>query len=369
MKKGLGLKGNKLWKYIAISMGRAAMVTLLAFLLSFLIIEPMSLSTLSIFSAPEKNDFSVTDLYAQVADRRPVRTLDPDIVLVDIGHADRNEIASILQRVNFWNPRVVGIDVMFASPGDSDSLLLKALGETGCLVIPLELANAGKDAFKVKCAPFFYNDKAIKATYAASNLPSEFEGATIREFVTTFPLSAGGEVESFPMALAGAYNPECIKALRSRKNHLEPIDYPSREFLTLTPDDIDLNGDQLTGRLVILGALSDADDMHSTPINSYMSGLSIQGAATATILSGRFYDPASRLPAWLPACLLCRAGEDCLKILFAARYPIAWRPFSLYTKYPRTLPPGKYMASGAAICFEALGLRSQVQKEADLLSV
>ncbi len=45
--------------------------------------------------------------------------------------------------------------------------------------------------------------------------------------------------------------------------------------------------------------------MHSTPIHSYMSGMSIQAAATSTILRSKFYDSATSMPDWLPACILC----------------------------------------------------------------
>lgn len=124
---------------------QAAIVTLLAFLFSMLIMQPMSFSVMSIFSSPEKSDTSVTDLYAQVADRRPVRTLDPDVVLVDIDRADRAQIAEILDEINLWSPRVVGLDVIFAAPGEDDSELLRAISESDRIVLPIGLESVGFD--------------------------------------------------------------------------------------------------------------------------------------------------------------------------------------------------------------------------------
>ncbi len=234
------LKGIYLWKFILRSLWRAALVTALAFLFSFLIIEPLSFSALSIFSSPEKSDFSVTDMYAQIADRRPVKTLDQDIVLIDIGHSDREKIIDILNNVSFWNPKVVGIDIMFASESPVDSLLVDAIKNIPKVVLAVGLTEESYGTFKISDKPFYYNQ--IRDCYAAVNLPAEFEGATIREFVTTFRLSDGKSIESFPLALARAYNPACISKLEKSRNHLETIDFSSRELLTLTPDDIGPNG-------------------------------------------------------------------------------------------------------------------------------
>ena len=296
-------KRENLSRTVLTGIARAAFVTLLAFLCSMLLLEPLSFSAMSIFSSPEKNDFSVTDLYAQVANQRPVRTLDPDIVLVDIGHADRNGIANIIEKVNFWNPRAVGVDILFGMPQSQDSLLINALENTPNLVLPIGLKSVDNDRFRITDTPFFY--PSLKAVYAGSNFPASFDGGTIREFVTTFPLTDGKSIPSFSMALAKAYSPVSVESLLKRGRHLETIDYPSREFVILTADDIDNNGNLITDKIVIIGAVNDANDMHSTPINSYMDGMSIHAAATATIINGNLYDPVSNLPPWLPACILC----------------------------------------------------------------
>lgn len=112
-------------------------------------------------------------------------------------------------------------------------------------------------------------------------------------------------MDSFPLALAKAYRPGSDSLLKIRNRRYETIDYPSREFITLHHSELDLRGAELTDKLVLVGALSDAADMHSTPINSYMSGLSIHAASISTILGNRYYDPADIFPDWLPACLLC----------------------------------------------------------------
>ena len=87
---------------------KAVGITALAFALSSVLLAPFSFSASTLVSAPEKNDFEMTDFYAIVADSRLVRTLDPDIVIVNIDNCDRNAIADVLEAVSLCNPAVVG---------------------------------------------------------------------------------------------------------------------------------------------------------------------------------------------------------------------------------------------------------------------
>lgn len=282
---------------------RAAFVTFLAFLLSFFMLEPLSFSVFSILSSPEKSDFAITDLYAQVADRRPVRTIDPDIILVDIGHAGREEIAQIIEDVNFWQPKVIGIDILFAGENPADSALMSALYGAESVIVPVVLDEDEPGQFHIAETPFFFPDG--KMEYAAVNLPSKYDGGVIREFATSFDITDEGCIPSFPMAVAKAYGSKSLDILSERNNMHEAIDYPSRDFVTLTIDDIEADGSMLTGRIVLIGAMYDGADFHSTPVNRYMSGMHIHAMSIATILGGKFYNRASRFPAWVPASLLC----------------------------------------------------------------
>lgn len=111
-------------KKIFNNIGKAAGITLLALLFSTLLISPFTASVSSMFSSPEKSDFVMSDLFAQVADARPVRLLDDRIVLIDIGHADREQIADALDILALCAPRRLGLDINFAAPSEDDSHLL-----------------------------------------------------------------------------------------------------------------------------------------------------------------------------------------------------------------------------------------------------
>lgn len=111
------------------AIAKAVCITGLAFLLSMLLISPFTASTSAFFSSPEQEDFKFSDIYAQVADDRPVRQLDPNIVMLDIGNYNRAEIAQTLMYLSLCNPRAVGLDVLFAAPRDSveDAMLIDAV--------------------------------------------------------------------------------------------------------------------------------------------------------------------------------------------------------------------------------------------------
>ena len=92
---------------------KALGITLLAFALSFILMQPFSFSAASLLSSSDGNDFTINDFYNKVADSRLVSTLDSNIVIIDIAESDRDGIAEILETVALCGPRAVGLDVLF----------------------------------------------------------------------------------------------------------------------------------------------------------------------------------------------------------------------------------------------------------------
>ncbi len=113
---------------IAEKVAKAIGITLLAFGLSLVIMQPFTISLATLVSAKDRQDFNITDFYNIIADGREVRELDRDIVIVDITGATREDVAFILDVMPDFEPRAVGLDVIFDVPhGEEDSLLINAL--------------------------------------------------------------------------------------------------------------------------------------------------------------------------------------------------------------------------------------------------
>lgn len=266
---------------------KAAAITALAYVVSLLIASPFSASTSSIFSSAEQNDFELPDLFMQMSDNRPVRSLDNRIVLVDIGHEDREGIAHMLDVISLSGARSVGMDVNFVEPRGDDSHLIKAVAGIPGIVLPVEVKeHDGK--FVVDAVPFFL-DSISDYRLGVVNLASVGDRHRIREFTYSFAMADGDTLRSYSQALAEDYDPAAARRSLERAGlaNADIIDYPSREFTIIDGEDIDEYAELLTDKIVILGARADSGDMHSTPVNSYMAGMEIHAHSLATILNGK----------------------------------------------------------------------------------
>lgn len=275
-------------------------ITVLAFVLSMLLTTPAAFSITSLFSSPDQEDFAISDFFTRMADHRPVRLLDSDIVLVDIGFTGRKEIAEALELLTLCGPRTVALDVLFEEPHEDDSRLLAALAATPSLVLPVGLdetrsaarMGGGKQAFTIGDTGYFY--ARSKAKLGAANMPGRFEHSTIREFRPSYNLADGRTVLSFPAAIAREADPEAFRMLQKRTetsgNDLELVDFASREFTTIPIDRIADSPELFADKIVIIGSFSDIADSHKSPVNATMPGAMIHAYALSTILNGRYYD-------------------------------------------------------------------------------
>lgn len=292
---------------------KALGITCIAMLLSIFLVSPFSATTSTFFSSPEQSDFRFSDIFAQFADRRPVRQLDDRIVIVDIGNSNRHDIAEALVKLSLCNPKAIGIDVMFAHPGEDDSDLVNAISLNPGIVMPVDMGSVKTTGE----GGYIFSETARESlsepvpeqwvVHAAVNLPSSSESgrSRIREYVVRFPTDKGGYMPSFPLALAQATNPNAARKLLRMGTDRGIIEYHSREFDIIPSGEIESHIDDITGKTVIVGALNDACDMHATPVNSYMAGTMIHAQALATILDGTWYESA---PDWLDyalAILVC----------------------------------------------------------------
>lgn len=287
-------------------------VTLLALCFSMLLASPMTASLSSIFSQPERGDFRITDLYAQVADGRPVRQFDDRIVMLDIGIAGRREIAECLEILAFCQPKAIGIDINFRQHDDNDTILLAALANLPNVVLPLGVEETDSDRFAISDRPFFYGRETGDSRYGVINLPAEKRYASIREYAINYPMATGDTLPSFVTALAAIGDPQALTKARSHGDTYGIIDYPSREFKTIHIEEMADRLEEFNDRYVIVGAVNDAADIHATPVNSHMSGMEIHTYALSTILDGKWM---KAMPRWVDYLL---AGVLCFLIIFGA---------------------------------------------------
>lgn len=281
-------------------------ITILAFALSAVLLAPFSFSASTLVSAPEKNDFEMTDFYAIVADSRLVRTLDPDIVIINIDECDRGVIAETLEKVALCNPAVVGLDVMFndARNDDNDARLIAAIAECPNLVLPVGVAPVDDDSFALSDTTFFHSEVS-QWPMGVTNLPTKFAGGTVREFKSSFNMTDGSTLPSFAALIADKYTPDKALEFKARNNDTELINYPSIDYRVYDPDEISEHTDDISGRIVLIGAMSELPDLHTTPIHSQMPGVGIHARAISTILNGQYLTRVAKPVNWILAFILC----------------------------------------------------------------
>lgn len=277
----------------------AACITFIAFLLSLLLNQPFSFSTGALLSSADRRDFNVSDFYNVVANSRPVCYQDTDVVIVDIAYTDRQDVIGVLEIVGEHNPKAVGIDVTFNEPKPGDERLFEALD--GCQNVVMAVGVSGtKGSSSKEFLPddysYFYNMACSGHSHGVVNLPTKFDGGTIREVQLTYPICNSETIPSMALALVQKAHPELADAALSRGHKMETIDFPSRRFEVIHWYELHNVGDRLNDKVVLIGAIGEEGDTHVTPIDNRTSGVLIHAHAVSTILRGAYY---TIVPEWL----------------------------------------------------------------------
>jgi CHASE2 domain-containing sensor protein len=220
-------------------------------------------------------DFDFNDVaYAKVGKKGD--TLDPRIMIVNIGLADRAAIAGMLEKVAAQKPKVIGLDAYFEGPRDSasDAFFRSTVQSIPNLVMASRL-NWEHHGEHLTVNKYYFNHPG--ATFGFVNLVGE-EGGTIRHF-TPFENYEHKEYLSFSAAILEKSYPEAFNKLKKRHKDLEVINYTRSVEQYLIVDGNDVLSDVIddhafTNKIVLLGYFNpspnDVEDKFHTPMNSKM---------------------------------------------------------------------------------------------------
>jgi CHASE2 domain-containing sensor protein len=287
-----------------------ATVVVYALLVFFGLIIRISLKPFD-FVSQMFEDVKVSDLYfSNLSNNSAI----PEIILINIGDLDREGIAALLERVNEFNPRVIGLDVFFSDRVDEtgDPLLISAIESVGDKLVLVSLVDDEKNKIEQGYKHF------DGVTYGHANLIiNAGRTKTVREFKPYY-LSDSDTVWSFSSTVAKKYDPKSFSKLAKRNSEIEEINYTgdANSFVKLSYADLfELPGSQLSGllndKIVMLGFMggtgrdaSDFKDIFFTPLNQRfvgrsfpdMYGLVIHANSTAMILQNNYIH---HLPTWL----------------------------------------------------------------------
>ncbi len=249
---------------------------------SIILIALLSIAIVNIsFFNPIKKaltDFNFLDVY-YAQEFGNTTAINKDIVLVNVEHKNRFEIAQLIERVSEEKPKVIGLDIIFKDEKEafSDSILSKVLN-TEKIVFSYKFT----DSVLIENHPIF---KSEPSGYVNFNFDER--SSVIREFLG-IQNNRGDEEFSFSVQVAKKYlGDNWQKYKYDKKLHsLNTIKYYGNynKFLTLDFDDFLYDQEKvvLKDKIVLLGYIgnptgnqNDVEDKHFTPLNKVTSGKSV----------------------------------------------------------------------------------------------
>lgn len=352
------------------------LVTTLALVLLWLLsIVTFNLSILDPV-ADALDEFSITDVFFEIENNKEENIETSDLItIVDMTDLhNRGDIASLMQEIGLNNPLCVGIDLIFEGEKD-DSIgnkelveAVKNLGETAIYSKKLTDYSGETDKFANRVSSFFTKDIEVQEAY--TNLVNDMSSTRVREFTAT---QQEGETESisFPAAIASRFDTTLVS------NHKDSylINYRNVKYPVVKFDEIQEKADLIDGHIVLIGTMTEEQDMHMTPLGK-MPGIEVQAYSLLTLLE---HKDLQELPLWLsilitfvlcylleitidavPRCVekstkipivfLRESGLITALLLLLWVIVVTWLMFYSFTRWNVIIDGGVLLASMALVC-------------------
>jgi len=295
-------------------------------------------------------DFDMNDLvFSKLTPEQPA---DTNIVVVNIGYLNRAQIAQLITIIKSYDPKVVGLDILFREKKDSagDSLLEQAIKLDGNTVSVNRLSgyNESKQCFDTMTTSL---DRFTKYSVSGfANLPSKdgSDMTTIRMFIPRSKYH-DSTVDAFSLKIVNIYDKNAYNYLVKRNNNYETINYRGNADKFYYVDGTDpanlTNLDFIKNKIVLLGFLGNYpvknifEDIFYTPLNENyagktypdMYGVIIHANIISMILARNYIN---EFPTWIElllAMLVCYLNIVVIKFIQSTK--VDWLSLiSLITK-------------------------------------
>jgi CHASE2 domain-containing sensor protein len=246
---------------------------------------------------------------------------DHRIVLINIGHADREAIAYMIEKTASMKPKVIGLDAFFEGPRDphKDSLLREAFRKTKNLVVVSRIKWAehekkheekGEEEEEGDHFQPDYFDPVYSQT-GFGNITGETIGT--KRHISPYEKIGDSVHYCFAAMLAKNYDADAFNRLVKRHDHNEIINYSRRvdKYQLIEGDEL-LNGNvddsALSGKIALLAYVNtnpdDIEDKLFTPMNAKfagksipdMNGIVVHANIISMILDHKYIN---KLPSWV----------------------------------------------------------------------
>jgi len=228
-------------------------------------------------------DFDFNDMSYSKLGKASNTPIDSNIVIVNIGQADREGIAHLIDKTASFNPKVMGLDVVFDGPRDplKDSLLHASIQRNNNLVLAAKYLLDSTDKL-VMVGNYFLKDNSQGGFV---NFPND-DKETVR---TYFPFKKDEKekdkrLPSFSSALLRQYDSTAYLKLEKKGDKKVIINYTRRtnQYLVINGDDLlldNIDSTAIAGKIALLAYVNtnpnDIEDKKFTPMNEKFAGKSI----------------------------------------------------------------------------------------------
>lgn len=266
------------------------------------------------------DNFSITDVFFDIQHAGSEPEMNDLITLVDMTELyDRGDLANLMEDINQCDPLCIGVDLIFEGEKDDhwgNELLKGAVsGFSAPAVFSRKLTeyDGSKGIFNNSVRSFFAEELGVTEAY--TNLNDNLAGTCIRDF-SIKQESLGGTMLSFPAKIASLFD----ETVGDVDNEELLINFKNVRFPVVSYRDVIEKGDLIEGHIVLVGTMTEEQDMHNTPLGK-MPGLELQAYSLLTLMEHKGIREIPRWMSWLIAFLLCYLLEVSVDVIsrFVAR--------------------------------------------------
>lgn len=263
-------------------------------------------------------DFDFNDMYYSKVGNQQNEPVDKHVVIVNIGHADREEISYIIEKTASYQPKVMGLDVLFDGPRDphKDSLLTETVNRHPNLVLAARYMT--DSSHKLIAGGNYFKNEKTHVGYV--NFPyQDDEILTIRAY---YPFKKDEKIDSlvlpsFSSRILQLYNDSAYERIKKKIDKKVIINYTRRvtdknlQYQVVELDDLmndNVDSAALRGKIALLAYFNpsplDIEDKKFTPMNAKfagksvpdMNGIVIHANILSMVLENNFI---KKVPLWL----------------------------------------------------------------------
>lgn len=285
--------------------------TVMVFILMILSPSLLNLKILRPFSK-SITDFQITDIWLSKLSGKEFVNVDTNIVIVNTKGLDNLRIAGLIQILNDYKPKVIGLENILKKGTNSivNEKLFQAVSQAKSIVLGCSLANYDSQLniyhSIYKPDDIFLNQAQIGFTNLIFGNKTKLN--TVREINPVLKVANRSEF-AFAVKVAGLFNHEAAREFLDRQNEKEIINYrgdQTKFYLIDDPMELinrTIPAEMIFQKIVLLGKINtkssgnNFNDVYFTPMDSsytgryfpYIYGILIQANIVSMIINKDFY--------------------------------------------------------------------------------